>query len=166
MSICLPFFRVDQGSTSKAVVLQSSSWYNTEGFTPASYVTDHGMCNEWSLSLLKVKWKQNFARCFVINTSQLKNRTKYTFLWLFASHRLAHKFAAHSRCWKYASGHFKLLFWTQRSFMTFAHGGNLVISLFDNWLLCRRYMTRWFYLNIKLQLPGGFIMPLFHKIMR
>ena len=115
---------------------------------------------------LKVKWKQNFARCFVINTSQLKNRTKYTFLWLFASHRLAHKFAAHSRCWKYASGHFKLLFWTQRSFMTFAHGGNLVISLFDNWLLCRRYMTRWFYLNIKLQLPGGFIMPLFHKIMR
>jgi len=36
---------VDQGGSSKAVVLQSSSWYNDEGFTPAAYVTDHGMCN-------------------------------------------------------------------------------------------------------------------------
>ncbi|XP_078352684.1 non-lysosomal glucosylceramidase-like [Oculina patagonica] len=33
--------RVDQGSTSKSVVLQSSSWYDNEGFTPAAYVTDH-----------------------------------------------------------------------------------------------------------------------------
>ncbi|PFX22524.1 hypothetical protein AWC38_SpisGene12961 [Stylophora pistillata] len=33
--------RVDQGSSSKAVILQSSTWYDDEGFTPAAYVTDH-----------------------------------------------------------------------------------------------------------------------------
>ena len=36
------FPRVGQGSTSNAVILQSSTWYNEEGFTPAAYVTDHG----------------------------------------------------------------------------------------------------------------------------
>ncbi|KXJ22379.1 uncharacterized protein LOC110252569 [Exaiptasia diaphana] len=33
--------RVDQGSTSKAVALQSDTWYNQEGFVPAAYITDH-----------------------------------------------------------------------------------------------------------------------------
>ncbi|CAH3116002.1 unnamed protein product, partial [Pocillopora meandrina] len=33
--------RVEQGSTSDAVILQSSTWYDEEGFTPAAYVTDH-----------------------------------------------------------------------------------------------------------------------------
>ena len=40
---CIFYFpRVEQGSTSNAVILQSSTWYDEEGFTPAAYVTDHG----------------------------------------------------------------------------------------------------------------------------
>ncbi|XP_065909541.1 non-lysosomal glucosylceramidase-like [Dysidea avara] len=33
--------RVDSGSTTKAVVLQSSTWYDDTGFVPAGYITDH-----------------------------------------------------------------------------------------------------------------------------
>lgn len=34
--------RVDSGSATKAVVLQSSTWYDDTGFVPAGYITDHG----------------------------------------------------------------------------------------------------------------------------
>ena len=34
--------RVDSGSTTEAVVLQSSTWYDDTGFVPAGYITDHG----------------------------------------------------------------------------------------------------------------------------
>ena len=42
IDILVIFPRVEQGSTSNAVILQSSTWYDEEGFTPAAYVTDHG----------------------------------------------------------------------------------------------------------------------------
>jgi len=36
-------FRVDQDGSTKAVALQSNTWYDQTGFTPAAYITDHGM---------------------------------------------------------------------------------------------------------------------------
>ena len=34
--------RVDDGTASKAVILQSPTLYDDTGFVPASYITDHG----------------------------------------------------------------------------------------------------------------------------
>ena len=34
--------RVDDGTVSKAVVLQSPTLYDGTGFVPAAYITDHG----------------------------------------------------------------------------------------------------------------------------
>ena len=34
--------RVDDGTVSKAVVLQSPTLYDDTGFVPAAYITDHG----------------------------------------------------------------------------------------------------------------------------
>ena len=37
--------RVDNGTASKAVVLQSPTLYDDTGFVPAGYITDHGKQN-------------------------------------------------------------------------------------------------------------------------
>ena len=48
------FPRVEQGSTSNAVILQSSTWYDEEGFTPAAYVTDHGNWKIFQIQILEI----------------------------------------------------------------------------------------------------------------
>ena len=37
--------RVDDGTSSKAVVLQSPTLYDDTGFVPAAYISDHGNQN-------------------------------------------------------------------------------------------------------------------------
>ena len=39
---CYVYYRVDNGTASKAVVLQSPTLYDDTGFVPAGYITDHG----------------------------------------------------------------------------------------------------------------------------